>query len=384
MCTTCDACVDACDRDAIVPRAQPVPAASKPTSVAGVAKVAVGSRAEAKALKKAARAAERAAGKPATAPTATSDSGGVVGWTSIDVLAILVIMMVALLAKSVVLRIGAVELMPITARAVTRAAVLGLYYAVQIAAFGYIARRHGSELFAAFGLRGHDTEGGAVVRSATVSAVWVGVLFIGTELVSIGYGLAMQAWGWESPSRASSDVTAVFGSGGLGLLLSAVLVAIAAPLVEEIAFRGVVLPVWSRALGPWGGILASAAVYAAFHFSLWLLLPTFVLGIALGWLLVRAAAWFLPSRSMCSITPPRSQRRSPSRGRDLGLKLRAAHPRAVVVLGYDVLRAICAPVCPRHARAENPHTSARPHERTSACPSPRVRSATSRCSRDWH
>lgn len=285
VCTCCDACVDACDRDAIVPRVVSVGVVARPTSVADAAKVEVGSRAEAKLLLKAAKAAEKEAAKAAsTSTSAAAGSGGVVVWTALDVMAVLVIMVVAVLAKNAILGIGAVGLMPATARFLMRAVVLATYYAAQLAGIAFIARRHGSGLFEAFGLRGDEVADGGDAHAVAGSVGWILLLFLGTELVSIGYGLAMQAWGWEQPARLSSDVTAVFGGGGVGLVLSAVLVAVAAPLVEELAFRGVVLPVWSRSLGEWGGILTSAALYAVFHFSVWMFLPTFVLGLALGWL----------------------------------------------------------------------------------------------------
>lgn len=299
VCTGCNACVDACDRDAIVPRVAPVSAAAQPVSSGAVARVEVGSRAEAKALLKATKAAEKAASKSIAATVqagGSTSSDGVATWTAIDVMAVLVIMSVALLAKNAILGLEAVDLMPAAARSITRAVVLAAYYGAQLAGMAYIARRHGSRLFGAFGLRG-DTSGPGDGRSIAGSVGWVLLLFFGTELIAIGYGLAMQAWGWEQPARLSSDVTAVFGGGGVGLVLSAVLVAIAAPLVEEMAFRGIVLPVWSRSLGDWGGILASAALYAAFHFSLWMFLPTFVLGVALGWL-VRSRGGLVPATAL--------------------------------------------------------------------------------------
>ncbi len=294
VCTACDACAEACDRAAIVPRVVPVAVAARPASVGAVSRVEVGSRAEAKALLKAAKAAEKAAHKPTPPAASATGSGGVVAWTSIDVMAVLVIMAVALLAKNAILGIEAVKLMPATARFVTRAVVLAAYYAAQLAGIAFVARRHGSGLFEAFGLSTDAAPGAGEARALASSVGWVLLLFLGTEVVSIGYGLAMQAWGWEQPARLSSDVTAVFGGGSVGLVLSAVLVAVAAPLVEELAFRGVVLPVWAGSLGEWGGILASAALYAAFHFSLWWFLPTFVLGIALGWL-VRSRGGLMPA-----------------------------------------------------------------------------------------
>jgi membrane protease YdiL (CAAX protease family) len=177
--------------------------------------------------------------------------------------------------------------MPQGAQAAVRAIVLTLYYAGQLAGFAFIARRHADTMFEAFGLSSAETTASSEVAekpSALGSAGWVIVLFLGTEVVSIGYGLAMQAIGWQQPARLSSDISTVFGSGGVGLILSALLVAVAAPIVEELAFRGVVLSAFDDYLGMWGAIGISAALYAGFHFSLWMFFPTAVLGLALGWL----------------------------------------------------------------------------------------------------
>ncbi|MEY4359086.1 MAG: hypothetical protein RLZZ631_572 [Cyanobacteriota bacterium] len=57
-----------------------------------------------------------------------------------------------------------------------------------------------------------------------------------------------------------------------------------APLFEETIFRGALLPVAARKLGPVGGVLLSALIFAVAHLSLGELLPLLVLGIGLGWL----------------------------------------------------------------------------------------------------
>ena len=279
VCTACGQCVDACDRDAIVPRVVPV-AAVPVSSAIPVNKIDVGSRAEAKALRKAVKSAEKQ-------PSGPGPSGRAV-WTLADVAAVLAILLASMFAKNALLGLPAVDLMPDAARGVVRALVLAAYYAAQLAGLAFLARRHSTGLAEAFGLRtgsaSSDSAPAAGAASAIGSAGWVLLLFVGTEIVAIGYGLAMQAMGWEQPARLSSDVSAVFGSGGVGLLLSVLLVAIAAPLVEELAFRGVILGVLGGLLGDWGAIGVSAALFAVFHFSLWMFVPTLVLGLALGWL----------------------------------------------------------------------------------------------------
>jgi membrane protease YdiL (CAAX protease family) len=215
---------------------------------------------------------------------------GSVVWNAADLVLVLVILLLTVLAKDAVLGLHAVGLMPAAGRTIVRAAVLGVYYSIQIAAFAWLAARHGATLSAAFGLAGASGpaiakgEVAAPAPSAIGSLGLVVALFAGTEAFAIAYGLGMQAVGLNQPARLSSDLSEVFGGGGAGLALSILLVALVAPFVEELAFRGVVMPVLGVRWGMWPAILGSALVYAAYHFSLWLFAPTFVLGIALGWL----------------------------------------------------------------------------------------------------
>ena len=324
--------------------------------VSDTSKVVVGSRAEAKAVRKAAVQATKArgkavayAGKPAlfggrkavddgavvavtaagatTASTAQSPAvtasrevarpavvgrvaekrtaapavpfmPGTVKWGIADLALVLGILLLTVLAKDVVLGLHAVGLMPAAGRTIVRAAVLGVYYSLQLAVFAWLAARHKATLSGAFGLaRGAVTS--AVGRPADVaapsalgSAGLVAVLFVATEAFAICYGLLMQSAGLSQPARLSSDLSAVFGSGGVGLALSILLVALVAPFAEELAFRGVVMPVLGARFGMWPAIAGSAAVFAAYHFSLWLFLPTLALGFALGWLAwTRRSLW---------------------------------------------------------------------------------------------
>ena len=55
-------------------------------------------------------------------------------------------------------------------------------------------------------------------------------------------------------------------------------------MVEEAVFRGALLEGMTARWGVGVAVVAQAALFAAFHRSLWLLFPTFVLGLALGWL----------------------------------------------------------------------------------------------------
>jgi membrane protease YdiL (CAAX protease family) len=50
-----------------------------------------------------------------------------------------------------------------------------------------------------------------------------------------------------------------------GWVLAVLFMLVAQPIAEELVFRGVFFPVARRALGGWGGLLATALAYAVFH-----------------------------------------------------------------------------------------------------------------------
>ena len=335
-CTQCFACVEACSRQAIQRTGASGRGAAAGVTVGSTGGIVVGSRAEAKALRKSAEKAAKTrsksveyAGKPAAigwrggsggraasegvADSSANRQGAVQGrparrtaspggagdapfvpgsvvWGVADLLLVLGVLLLTVLAKDAVLGLHSVGLMPSTGRTIVRASVLAVYYSLQLAVFAWLAARHGATLWAAFGLGGEATApraGGASGAEAPSKAGSLGLvllLFVGTETFAIVYGLVMQAAGLTQPARLSSDLSEVFGSGGAGLVLSIALVALVAPFVEELAFRGVVMPVLGAHWGMWPAIAVSSVIYAAYHFSVWLFAPTLVLGIAVGWL----------------------------------------------------------------------------------------------------
>ncbi|WP_017316111.1 CPBP family intramembrane glutamic endopeptidase [Mastigocladopsis repens] len=69
---------------------------------------------------------------------------------------------------------------------------------------------------------------------------------------------------------------------------------IAAPIFEEILFRGFLLPSLTRYLPVWGSILASSFLFAAAHLSLSEIIPLFTLGIVLGIVYTRSRNLLAP------------------------------------------------------------------------------------------
>lgn len=88
---------------------------------------------------------------------------------------------------------------------------------------------------------------------------------------------------WADPGGSNPLLEMVLNSSdGAALLAFALTAVVLAPVFEETLFRGVLLPVLGRYLGPIVGVLVSALVFATAHLSLGELVPLTVLGIGLG------------------------------------------------------------------------------------------------------
>jgi len=64
-------------------------------------------------------------------------------------------------------------------------------------------------------------------------------------------------------------------------------VAVIAPIVEELIFRGILLQGFRRNYSPTTAVLMSALFFALFHLNPWQFPATFMLGLILGWLMLR-------------------------------------------------------------------------------------------------
>jgi uncharacterized protein len=80
----------------------------------------------------------------------------------------------------------------------------------------------------------------------------------------------------------------------VALLVFLVTAAIAAPLFEEVLFRGFLLPSLTRYLPVWGAIGLSAFIFAAAHLSLSEVLPLTLLGTILGFVYTRSRNLLAP------------------------------------------------------------------------------------------
>lgn len=236
------------------------------------------------AAKAAPSASAKAASKPARSRSGGGASPSAVRWEIVDLVAVLAVLFVAIYAKDAVLSLHAVSLMPFNGRVAARVGTLAAFYAIQFGLLRFLASRRSMTLLGAFGLKGPTRPPAPSALSRLGTAALVVGLFVGVEAFSMLYSVVAEAIGWAQPDRLSSDLTAVFGGGTAGVVLSAALVVVVAPLAEEFAFRGVALGALGERWGMWPAILGSAVLYAFSHLNAWMFLPTVALGVALGWL----------------------------------------------------------------------------------------------------
>lgn len=77
-------------------------------------------------------------------------------------------------------------------------------------------------------------------------------------------------------------------SDAIALLLFFLTAAVAAPLFEEVLFRGFLLPSLTRYMPVWGAILLSSFIFASAHLSLSEVIPLTLLGAILAWVYTRS------------------------------------------------------------------------------------------------
>ena len=274
-CDACGACAKACAPGAIVVRAgapKPRPAAKK-ASVASAGRPApAGPAATPRARSAAATPRARGVAAPRTGPR------GGFQWSLLEAAAMLSVTFSAFVVKEALVVSSAIASLPGQLAILAQVGVLALYYALQVAVLVWLVRRRDGEPGAALGLRPF----GAPVTHALASAGFVLAGLVGTRLIASAYVWLTREAGLMP--EATVSLPGLFGSDAVGLLLAIVMVVVVGPLVEEAVFRGALLEGLAARFGVWPAILAQAALFAAFHRSLWLLFPTFVLGVALGWL----------------------------------------------------------------------------------------------------
>lgn len=125
----------------------------------------------------------------------------------------------------------------------------------------------------------------AILPWAPLGRRWAAALLLAPLLAALHQFLhqAVQAWLLPDPASAQRLRQALLPGSNLeaALILGSLL--LAAPVCEEIFFRGLLPWLWRRHVGSRGVLWGPAALFAAAHGSPGLLPLLFLLGLALGW-----------------------------------------------------------------------------------------------------
>jgi membrane protease YdiL (CAAX protease family) len=193
---------------------------------------------------------------------------------------VLLALALTLLAGAIVSQMGTTTWSPALHAFAAGCVLLGLYAALVGIVWG-MATTSGVRLSEAVGL------------AHTVSSRWyaaaVGSAIVGWAF-SAGYVWALTALGVRMPAENVAVLT-LLARGPVGVAMTVVLLVVAAPIAEEIIYRGVLLPSLDERWGVTVGLVASAAVFSAVHLSVVGFVPLMGVGLLFGWL-------FMKSRSL--------------------------------------------------------------------------------------
>ena len=115
----------------------------------------------------------------------------------------------------------------------------------------------------------------------------IGGYFAALPLVILISLLNQAIWQGQGGSNPILPI-ALQGKDPVALVIFFSTAAIAAPIFEEILFRGFLLPSLTRYFPTWGAIVLSSLIFAIAHLSLSEVLPLTVLGMTLGFVYARS------------------------------------------------------------------------------------------------
>lgn len=126
------------------------------------------------------------------------------------------------------------------------------------------------------------------LRPVPAPTLLTGASMAPTLYLVVGIGLALLPTAWkESYDEAAAGVDS-------GTLVGFVAVALVAPVVEELIFRGLMLNRLSRAMPGWLAVVLSAATFGVCHGHPVWFAYAFVLGVVFGWISLQTRS-ILPS-----------------------------------------------------------------------------------------
>lgn len=118
-----------------------------------------------------------------------------------------------------------------------------------------------------------------LVLIPVVSFIWGAHNYLDEVNIWVAKVMPPPMWFWELFNR-------VF-EGDYGLMGVFLKVSVVAPIVEELIFRGLIFNGFRRNYNGFVAVIMSALLFSLFHLNPWQMPATFVLGLLLGWLMLR-------------------------------------------------------------------------------------------------
>lgn len=185
----------------------------------------------------------------------------------------------AILAATGYVEEGADGELPLTVIAVLQIPLWAGY----LGAPWWAARRKGNGVVADFGLR---MEGWDVLRGIGAG---LGTQIVAIPLLYVLIFAITDALGWDydqDVSAAARDLTDK-ATDPVGVVLLVLIVAIAAPIIEELFFRGLLLRAVERRWGRRWALWGPALLFGGIHLQLLQFPALSLIGLVLGWLTLR-------------------------------------------------------------------------------------------------
>lgn len=102
-------------------------------------------------------------------------------------------------------------------------------------------------------------------------------------VVSVGIAVLLSITGLDLPGfHEQESYLPLFGYDAFGLSIAFIIVAILAPLLEELFFRGFIFRTFKKTWPAWLASILTAVVFSLVHFQLQTFLPLFFLGLILN------------------------------------------------------------------------------------------------------
>lgn len=218
---------------------------------------------------------------PVRAPHGSGFPGALV-WRPRHAVALVLAVAVITLIASRVLRAMPTAGLSATQSSLAILTTFAAAYAVELGIVWLVARRAGFGLAESVGMRLEPGMGRAFATSLAAG--------FALRMAAAAYALAMLAMRLQLPGWDSNPVK-YFPRDTLGSAVLVMVVVVAAPIVEEVVFRGVLLPSLAARLGEGWGVAIATVVFAGMHLNLFAFAPILLV----GWTL---AALFLRSRSL--------------------------------------------------------------------------------------